>query len=200
MVDTAIIISLPSFRYTRDVHEPELLIPRRVLEDGSFSTYSLSNFYNRYETGGERGKRSTGTADDKLHLVLSFSGIDHHVELSPYHEFISPDMVVETRGIGVSRNLNDGLKFRRASDQQCHYRGHVRDHPYSRAALSLCNGVVGTSSSSSWITLAGNPARRRYPLPRYVAKPSEKETVETASSFRPRPSFFSRDQSCLRIE
>lgn len=128
------------FRYTRDIHGPELLIPRRVLDDGSFSTYSLPNFYNRREIG-ERGKRSPGKAD-KLHLVLPFNGIDHHVELSPYHEFISPDMVVETRDAGIGTNLNEGLRFRRASDRQCHYRGTVRSHDNSRAALSLCDGVV----------------------------------------------------------
>ncbi|XP_032687133.1 A disintegrin and metalloproteinase with thrombospondin motifs 7-like [Odontomachus brunneus] len=128
-------------RYTRDIHGPEVLIPRRVFEDGSFSTYSLPNFYNRREIG-ERGKRSPGTTD-KLHLVLPFNGIDHHVELSPYHEFISPDMVVETRGAGIGTNLNEGLRFRRASDRQCHYRGTVRGHDNSRAALSLCDGVAG---------------------------------------------------------
>ncbi|XP_020300352.1 A disintegrin and metalloproteinase with thrombospondin motifs 7-like isoform X2 [Pseudomyrmex gracilis] len=128
-------------RYTRDIREPEFLVPRRVLEDGSFSTYSLPNFYDRREIS-ERGKRSLGTAD-KLHLVLPFNGIDHHVELSPYHEFISPDMVVETRGAGIRTNLDEGLRFRRASDRQCHYRGAVRGHDNSRAALSLCDGVAG---------------------------------------------------------
>lgn len=130
-------------RYTRDIHGPELLVPRRVLADGSFSTYSLPNFYNRRETS-ERGKRSLGPAN-KLHLVLPFHGIDHHVELIPYHEFISPDMVVETRGAGIGANLNEGLRFRKASDRQCHYRGSVRGHANSRAALSLCDGVVSTT-------------------------------------------------------
>ncbi|XP_025267750.1 A disintegrin and metalloproteinase with thrombospondin motifs 7 [Camponotus floridanus] len=128
-------------RYTRDIHGPELLIPRRVSDDGSFSTYSLPNFYNRREISG-RDKRSLGMID-KLHLVLPFNGIDHHVELSPYHEFISPDMVVETRGAGIGTNLDEGLRFRRASDRQCHYRGTIRGHDNSRAALSLCDGVTG---------------------------------------------------------
>ncbi|XP_011645843.1 A disintegrin and metalloproteinase with thrombospondin motifs 12-like [Pogonomyrmex barbatus] len=128
-------------RYTRDIHGPELLIPRRVFADGRFSTYSLPNFYNRREIS-ERGKRSLGSADI-LHLVLPFNGIDHHVELSPYHEFISPDMVVETRGAGINTNLNEGLRFRKASDRQCHYRGIIRGHTNSRAALSLCDGVAG---------------------------------------------------------
>ncbi|EFN73626.1 A disintegrin and metalloproteinase with thrombospondin motifs 7 [Camponotus floridanus] len=128
-------------RYTRDIHGPELLIPRRLSDDGSFSTYSLPNFYNRREISG-RDKRSLGMID-KLHLVLPFNGIDHHVELSPYHEFISPDMVVETRGAGIGTNLDEGLRFRRASDRQCHYRGTIRGHDNSRAALSLCDGVTG---------------------------------------------------------
>lgn len=89
----------------------------------------------------ERGKRSLRSAN-KLHLLLPFNGIDHHVELSPYHEFISPDMVVETRGAGIGTNLNEGLRFRKVSDRQCHYRGTVRGHVNSRAALSLCDGVV----------------------------------------------------------
>ncbi|XP_076231370.1 A disintegrin and metalloproteinase with thrombospondin motifs 1 [Calliopsis andreniformis] len=130
--------------YTRDIHEPEFLIPRRVLEDGSFDTYSLPNFYDRRELN-ERKKRSTeGEAEsDKLHLVLPFNGIEHHVELTPYHEFISPDMVIETRGAGLRSNLNEALRFKRAPDLQCHYRGFVRGHHGSRAALSLCDGVVG---------------------------------------------------------
>lgn len=134
------------FRYTRDVHEPEFLIPRRVFEDGSFDTYSLPYFYDRQEIN-ERKKRSTETGEqeleaDKVHLVLPFNGIEHHVELNPYHEFISPDMVIEKRGTGLRTNLNEALRFKRASDRQCHYRGFVRGHRTSKAALSLCDGVV----------------------------------------------------------
>ncbi|KAL0128942.1 hypothetical protein PUN28_003960 [Cardiocondyla obscurior] len=128
-------------RYTRDIPGPELLVPRRVFVDGSFSTYSLPNFYNRREIR-ERGKRSL-ESPNKLHLVLPFNGIDHHVELSPYHEFISPDMVVEIRGSGIGTNLNEGLRFKKASDRQCHYRGIIRGHANSRVALSLCDGVAG---------------------------------------------------------
>ncbi|XP_043523345.1 A disintegrin and metalloproteinase with thrombospondin motifs 7-like [Frieseomelitta varia] len=134
-------------RYTRDVRDPEFLIPRRVFEDGSLDTYSLPNFYDRRELS-ERKKRSTEAGEqepqtDKVHLVLPFNGIEHHVELSPYHEFISPDMVIETRGAGLRTNLDEALRFKRAPDRQCHYRGFVRDHQKSKAALSLCDGVVG---------------------------------------------------------
>ncbi|XP_043259689.1 A disintegrin and metalloproteinase with thrombospondin motifs 7-like [Colletes gigas] len=133
-------------RYTRDVHEPQFLIPRRVHEDGRFDTYRLPKFYDQRETN-ERGKRSTEEERDpeanKLHLVLAFNGIEHHVELNPYHEFISPDMVIETRGSGFRSNLNEAVRFKRAPDRQCHYRGFVRGHHASKAALSLCDGVAG---------------------------------------------------------
>ncbi|XP_076766964.1 A disintegrin and metalloproteinase with thrombospondin motifs 12 [Xylocopa sonorina] len=129
-------------RYTRNVHDPELLVPRRVFEDGSFDRYWLPNFYDRREMAA-RGKRSTETDTDKLHLVLPFNGIEHHVELTPYHDFISPHMVIERRGSGFANDLNEALRFKRAPDQQCHYRGIVRGHHPSRAALSLCDGVVG---------------------------------------------------------
>ncbi|KAK0178219.1 hypothetical protein PV328_002191 [Microctonus aethiopoides] len=95
-----------------------------------------------------KGKRSSpssslDTEEDKLHLILPFNGKDHHIELSPYHDFISPEMVIETRGVGVGTNITEGLRFKRATDEQCHYRGFIRGHPNSRAALSLCDGVAG---------------------------------------------------------
>ncbi|XP_078052164.1 A disintegrin and metalloproteinase with thrombospondin motifs 12 [Augochlora pura] len=130
-------------RYTRDVHQPEFLIPKRVFEDGKFATYSLPNFYNREELGRRKRSTETDSGADKLHLVLPFNGIEHHVELDPHHEFISPDMVIETRGAGLRTNLNEAIRFKRAPDQQCHYRGFVRGHRGSKAALSLCDGVVG---------------------------------------------------------
>ena len=77
-----------------------------------------------------------------MHLVLPFNGVDHHVELTPYHDFLSPDLVIERRGKGVSKNLNEGVRFSRLPDEQCHYRGHIRGHSNSRATLSLCDGVV----------------------------------------------------------
>lgn len=74
--------------------------------------------------------------------MLPFNGIEHHVELTPYHEFISPDMVIETRGAGLRTNLNEAVRFKRVPELQCHYRGFVRGHHGSKAALSLCDGVV----------------------------------------------------------
>ncbi|KAK0075547.1 hypothetical protein PV325_006750, partial [Microctonus aethiopoides] len=132
-------------RYTRDVNNPELIVPRHVHHDGKFKSFALPNYYSRDEINAKRKRSSPSssldTEEDKLHLILPFNGKDHHIELSPYHDFISPEMVIETRGVGVGTNITEGLRFKRATDEQCHYRGFIRDHPNSRAALSLCDGV-----------------------------------------------------------
>ncbi|KAK0181581.1 hypothetical protein PV327_003854 [Microctonus hyperodae] len=131
-------------RYTRDVSNPELIIPRHVHHDGKFKSFVLPNYYSRNEINAKRKRSSPlDTEEDKLHLILPFNGNDHHIELTPFHDFISPDMVIETRGEGVGTNLTKSLKFKRASDEQCHYRGFIRGHGNSRAALSLCDGVAG---------------------------------------------------------
>lgn len=107
----------------------------------------MPNFYDHQELQ-ERQKRNVedDLADHKVHLVLPFNSIEHHLELTPNHEFISPDLVVETRGENAVNDLSNGIRFRRVPDMQCHYRGHVRGHENSRAALSLCEGVVSMST------------------------------------------------------
>lgn len=68
------------------------------------------------------------------------------MELKPYHDFISPDMVIETRSLDpeASQFNETNLHFKWPSDHQCHYRGALRGHANSRATLSLCEGVVST--------------------------------------------------------
>ncbi|NP_001123217.1 ADAM metallopeptidase with thrombospondin type 1 motif-like [Nasonia vitripennis] len=128
-------------RYTRDIKDAELLIPRHVHENGALNTYQLPKFYQREKLEKERRRRE----NTLLHLVLPFNGADNHVELKPYHDFISPDMVIETRSLDSesSRFNESNLHFKWPSDNQCHYRGALRGHANSRATLSLCEGVVG---------------------------------------------------------
>ncbi|KAJ8669560.1 hypothetical protein QAD02_000819 [Eretmocerus hayati] len=81
-----------------------------------------------------------------LHLLVPFSDMDHHLELEPYHDFISPHMVVEKRAIDGDPydSMYDGdIEFKSPDIELCHYRGTIRGHKNSRAALSLCDGVVG---------------------------------------------------------
>lgn len=79
-------------------------------------------------------------------------------------------MVIETRGEGIDKSLSDGLRFSRVPDQQCHYRGHVRGHPNSRAALSLCDGVVSRFATQR-VTKRARVRVSLVVIVRYVASP-----------------------------
>nr|CAD7570254.1 unnamed protein product [Timema californicum] len=120
-------------RYTRDIHDYELVVPQKVNEDGSFLTYSLPYFYERFS--GDRRKRQP---DIKVHYALHFNGDLHHIELEPNYDLLSPAMVVESK-----RNDIRNSKFTSPKSQQCHFIGTIRGHRNSRAAISLCEGMAG---------------------------------------------------------
>nr|CAD7439714.1 unnamed protein product [Timema bartmani] len=140
-------------RYTRDIHDYELVVPQKVNEDGSFLTYSLPHFYERFS--GDRRKRQQpdikrpgrqygrslsetffNMAALQVHYALHFNGDLHHIELEPNYGLLSPAMVVESK-----RNDVRNSKFTPPKPQQCHFVGIIRGHRNSRAAISLCEGM-----------------------------------------------------------
>jgi hypothetical protein len=127
-------------RYTRNIENYQILIPKKVSQNGEFLSYSLPHFYER-DTNVRR-KRSFPDDAEKVHYSLKFNGEDHHVELWPNHDLISPGMMIEERGPGASRDINK-IKLRPANSTQCHYAGRVKGHDGSRLALSACDGISG---------------------------------------------------------
>jgi hypothetical protein len=105
----------PEGRYTRNIKDYEVLAPRN--QDGDFLSYSLPHFYEHDPS--RRRKRSLPDDSQKVHYGLRFDGKDHHVELWPNHDFISPGMMI------------DNVKIRRANITRCHYTGRVRGSDYS---------------------------------------------------------------------
>ncbi|PSN39708.1 hypothetical protein C0J52_17987 [Blattella germanica] len=134
-----IIICVEVGRYTRDVGDYEILVPRRVDCHGSFVSYSVPKYYKR---NGNRKKRNTPSDDEKLHYDLHFDGKNHLIELWPNHDFLSPGLVTETWGEGAASDLNE-VKIRSVGDNQCHYTGKIKGFPETRVAVSLCNGMAG---------------------------------------------------------
>jgi hypothetical protein len=81
-------------------------------QDGDFPSYSLLHFYEHDPS--RRRKRSLPDDSEKVHYGLTFDGKDHHVELWPNHDFISPGMMIEERGVGASLGINN-VKIGRAN-------------------------------------------------------------------------------------
>jgi hypothetical protein len=126
-------------RYTRDVSDYQLLVPRKVDHQGSFVSYSLPNFFHQ---DTKRRRREARLDDEKVHYGIHFDGSDHVVELWPNHGLLSPGFVVETRASGAASDLNK-VKIRSVDNTQCFYFGRVKGQDDSRVALSLCSGLSG---------------------------------------------------------
>ncbi|CAG2066836.1 unnamed protein product [Timema podura] len=73
----------------------------------------------------------------QVHYALHFNGDLHHIELEPNYGLLSPAMVVESK-----RNDVRNSKFTPPKPQQCHFVGIIRGHRNSRAAISLCEGML----------------------------------------------------------
>ncbi|GLG94753.1 Papilin [Gryllus bimaculatus] len=127
-------------RFTRDLSDYDAMVPRKVDAEGAFQSYDLPHFYNLEEA---RTRSRRGATEEAAHVryELSLGGRARVVELWPNHAFLSPGLVVERR----RRDLWRGdPSLRRARRDQCHYVGHVRGVPESRAAVSAClDGLVG---------------------------------------------------------
>jgi hypothetical protein len=132
-------------RYTRDIDDYELLVPRKVDEQGAFVSHVLPNFYR---VDDRRRKRDAPIESEKVHYGIQLDGEDHVVELWPNHGLLSPGMVVETRQSGPATDLSN-VKIRPAVNEQCHYIGRIKGQPDSRVALSTCDGVVSKFRSAT---------------------------------------------------
>jgi hypothetical protein len=94
-----------------------------------------------YELESNRRKRHL--VEETVHYVIPLDGVDHHVELRPRREFISPALVVEHHTENIRGNISN-VKLKKLRSRQCHYSGFVRGMNTSRAALSTCNGLVSS--------------------------------------------------------
>ena len=116
----------------------QVVVPRKVDQDGNFLSYKLCHSYNRHK---RRKTRNTEEDEDRVHFALRFDGKDHMIEVFPNDGFLSPGLVLETWGDGAAYNKNK-VKIRSAKPDLCHYIGKLKDSPDTRVAISLCDGMV----------------------------------------------------------
>jgi hypothetical protein len=138
--------------YSLDIEDYELVIPRKVTEDGHFLSHDLNHRYISDEeelgikttNGGHRKRRSIG-AMVNYHIPVGLFGHEQplHLELWPSRDFLAPGLVVERR----AGNRTAPRRSPPSSDAtQCHYQGAIRGQPGSQVAISACNGLVSNSN------------------------------------------------------
>lgn len=138
-------------RYTKSIDNYRLTVPHRLNKDGEFMSFNIPQYFNNFPQQ-ERRKRS-GSDEGMAHYGVTIKGRDYHIELRPNYDFLSPNLVFESRD--PNSKVQD-KKFRTLEDRHaCHYTGHVRDEVNSRAALSTCNGLVMYEYLSEFIKFEG---------------------------------------------
>ncbi|KAJ8970173.1 hypothetical protein NQ317_016646, partial [Molorchus minor] len=126
-------------RYTKSIENFKLAVPHRLTSTGDFQSFHLPQFF-RHNPNKKRKKRSSADSD-MVHYGITVNNQNHHVELWPNHDFLSPNLVFESRDPNLK--VQD-RKLRTLVDKElCHYTGNVRGSENSRAALSACDGLAG---------------------------------------------------------
>lgn len=124
-------------KYTKDIEDFDLVIPHKLTAEGYFKTFEIPHFVeHNYES---RTRRDVRFPEETVHYGIHLNGKLHHVELTPNHNFVSPNLVIERRD--PTNRLNESM-FRKFDKRMCHYTGSVRNYNDSRAALSTCDGLV----------------------------------------------------------
>lgn len=138
--------------YSLDIEDYELVIPRKVTEDGRFLSHDLNHHYisDEEEFGvkatnvGHRKRRNVGAVVN-YHVPVGLLGHEQplHLELWPSRDFLAPGLVVE-------RHAGNHTAPKRSPPSldatQCHYQGAIRGQPGSQVAVSACNGLVSDSN------------------------------------------------------
>lgn len=127
-------------RYTHAAALPygyELVIPRKVKQDGSFVSHQIPHHFKLSFYQNHTNNRSI--SHDTVHYRLRIDYEEYHIELYPNHRLVGPGAIVEQhRG---SQDFLDNMQLKRLRDTQCHYHARVRDQ-LEESALSTCYGLV----------------------------------------------------------
>jgi hypothetical protein len=147
------VLSFVAGLYSLDIEDYELVIPKKVTEDGRFLSHDLNHHYINDEeefgsktTNGDYRRKRSVEAIVNYHIPVGMLGHEQplHLELWPSRDFLAPGLVVERR----ADNLTTPKRSPPSSHAtQCHYQGAIRGQPGSQVAISACNGLVSNSNS-----------------------------------------------------
>lgn len=158
--------------YSTNIEEYEMVIPRKVTEDGKFLSHDLTHHHFEEfnnNSASRRIKRSTGRPVLNYHIPITTYDEPLHLELWPSIDFMSPHLVVERRS-------NSEPRTSQPHASRCHYQGAIRDQPSSQVAISACDGLAGllrTERGELWLEPArGQPGGSGLQRPHIVFKRS----------------------------
>lgn len=130
-------------RYTKSIENYRLTVPQRLNLNGDFVSFNIPQHFDNSQK--LRRKRSRDN-EHKIHYGMTINGRNYHVELWPNSDFLSPNLVFEHRD--PNSEVQDRKFGTLENRHSCHFTGHVRGIPNSRAALSTCDGLVKYESLS----------------------------------------------------
>lgn len=94
-------------------------------------------------TSQHRKKRSALWDSDRISINISTLSDHYQVSLKPNKQLLSPGFRVYHRHHGNRDHVTINHDVINAYDsQECHFHGVIESHNNSKAALSLCSGVV----------------------------------------------------------
>lgn len=113
-----------------------MVIPHKLTQEGKFLSFALPHFFQH-----RKESRTRRELQDAVNYGILLNGISHQLQLWPNHDFVSPEMIVETRFPKVKVQQR---QFRDAGRSKlCHFTGKIKGDPNSRVAISTCDGLVG---------------------------------------------------------
>ena len=110
----------------------EVVHPRKVNKNGKFISHELSH--------KDEPHASEMHGENDLHYNIKAFGENFNLHLKKNHKLFAKDLKVEVLG-------HQGKILRKEKVRNCYYHGHSRNHPKSRATLSICDNLVSRGNT-----------------------------------------------------
>lgn len=115
---------LVSGLYSSELLDAQEVIPKKVSHKAEFLSSDLNSFHS----------------DNTTHFNITINDEEHFLILNNARGFISPGIIVQRH----RRDVHVRYKPKPESTR-CHFHGVVHGKPYSKVAISACNGLVRLS-------------------------------------------------------
>lgn len=120
------------------ISEYDLVSAYEVDHRGDYVSHDIMHHQRR------RRRALAQPGGDALHLRLKGPRHDLHLDLKAASNLMAPGFMVQTLGKGGTKSVQTF-----SPEENCFYQGSLRSQENSSVALSTCQGLVSTDSTSS---------------------------------------------------